>query len=295
VSRVPEHDPPEPALEELLEAVERSSPPAAPWEEGDNIPWHDPEFSRRMLREHLSQEHDAASRRSPTIDRHVAWVHGELLGESPTRILDLGCGPGLYASRFAALGHECVGVDYSPASIDHARKLALEGGLRCTYKLSDIRKAEFGSGYGLATLIYGEFNVFRPADAARILERVKNSLDDGGLLILEPHTYAAVREIGRAPISWYSAEGGVFSDDPHLCARQHFWHAEARAATRRFFVADVATRRISRYAQSFQAYTRQEYRDILREHGFRAVKFYPSLTGGVDPDEPAVMVIVARA
>ena len=292
--RAPEQNPPEPALEKLLEAVARASAPV-PWEEGDNIPWHDPEFSRRMLREHLSQEHDAASRRSPTIDRHVAWVHGELLGEAPTRILDLGCGPGLYASRLAALGHECVGVDYSPASIEHARRLAREGGLRCTYILSDIREADLGSGYGLATLIYGEFNIFRPADAARILDRVKSSLDDGGLLVLEPHTYAAVREIGRSPVSWYSADAGVFSDEPHICVREHSWDADARAATRRFYVADVASGRISRYAQSLQAYTRQEYRDLLKEHGFRAVKFHPSLTGGVDPDEPAVMVIVARA
>lgn len=292
--RVPEQDLPEPALEELLEAVERSCPPA-PWEEGDNIPWNDPEFSRRMLREHLAQEHDAASRRSPKIDRHVAWIHGELLRRSPTRILDLGCGPGLYASRFASLGHECVGVDYSPASIDYARKLAREGGLRCTYTLGDIRTADLGSGYGLAMLIYGEFNVFRPADAARILERVRGALDDGGLMLLEPHTYAAVKRIGRAPISWYSAESGVFSDDPHICVREHFWDAEARAATRRFYVADAATGRISRHAQSFQAYTRQEYRDLLRSHGFRSVKFHPSLAGGVDPDEPDVVAVVARA
>ena len=25
-----------------------------PWDEGDNIPWNEPGFSRRMLREHLT-------------------------------------------------------------------------------------------------------------------------------------------------------------------------------------------------------------------------------------------------
>jgi SAM-dependent methyltransferase len=286
--------PPEPALEKLLETVERSSTPA-PWEEADNIPWNDPEFSRRMLREHLTQEHDAASRRSSKIDGHVAWIHGELLAESPTRILDLGCGPGLYATRFASLGHKCVGVDYSPASIDHARGLASEGRLRCTFTHGDIREADLGSGYGLAMLIYGEFNVFRPDDAARILDRVKRSLDDGGLLLLEPHTYAAVKGIGRAPVSWYSAESGVFSDDPHVCVHEHFWDADARAATRRFYVADESGGRVSLYTQSFQAYTRKEYGGLLREHGFRGVKFHPSLTGDPDPDETALMAIVARA
>jgi 2-polyprenyl-3-methyl-5-hydroxy-6-metoxy-1,4-benzoquinol methylase len=78
-----------------------------------------------MLHEHLSQDHDAASRRGATIDRQVAWIHGALLlAGTPTRVLDLGCGPGLYAERLAALGHRCVGVDVSPASIAFARARA---------------------------------------------------------------------------------------------------------------------------------------------------------------------------
>jgi hypothetical protein len=62
----------------LLDIVARSAHPA-PWREGDNIPWHDPGFSARMLREHLTQEHDAASRRMEKIDRHVAWIHEAIL------------------------------------------------------------------------------------------------------------------------------------------------------------------------------------------------------------------------
>ena len=45
---------------------------SVPWTEGEKIPWNAPEFSRRMLLEHLSQKHDAASRRFEIIDRHVA-------------------------------------------------------------------------------------------------------------------------------------------------------------------------------------------------------------------------------
>jgi len=46
----------------------------APWSEGDNIPWNEPGFSQRMLKEHLSQAHDLANHRFETIDRHVAWI-----------------------------------------------------------------------------------------------------------------------------------------------------------------------------------------------------------------------------
>ena len=187
-------------------------PTAEPWVEGEKIPWHDPEFSRRMLTEHLTQRHDAASRRSDKIDSQVAWIHRELLKGMPTRVLDLGCGPGLYTSRLAILGHECVGVDISPASVAHAKAQAKEHGLRCSYLLQDMRNADYGRGYGLVMLIFGEFNVFRPSDARTILEKAHAALSPGGVLLLEPHTFAAVREMGERDAHWYSADSGVFSD-----------------------------------------------------------------------------------
>ncbi|MCA9368642.1 class I SAM-dependent methyltransferase, partial [Candidatus Kaiserbacteria bacterium] len=59
---------------QLIDIVRRTDAPR-PWAEGEKIPWDDPAFSRRMLQEHLSQEHDAASRRFAVIDQHVAWIH----------------------------------------------------------------------------------------------------------------------------------------------------------------------------------------------------------------------------
>lgn len=87
------------------------------WNGTYRIPWDDPDFSRRMLAEHLSQDHDLASRRSEWIDKQVAWIHEHLLGATPSRILDLGCGPGFYSHRLATLGHDCRGIDFGPASI----------------------------------------------------------------------------------------------------------------------------------------------------------------------------------
>ena len=62
----------------LSDVVRRQSVPE-PWTEGEKIPWNDPEFSERMLREHLSQDHGAASRRFDTIEKHVDWIHRKVL------------------------------------------------------------------------------------------------------------------------------------------------------------------------------------------------------------------------
>ena len=73
-------------MKSLLDIVNRIPEPT-PWTEGDNIPWNDPDFSERMLAEHLSQEHDLASRRSATIDEHVDWIFTTVLDGRPARVL----------------------------------------------------------------------------------------------------------------------------------------------------------------------------------------------------------------
>src|SRR5690606_37831023 len=127
------------------------------------------------------------------IDRQVHWLHTHLLHGTASKILDLGCGPGLYSRRLAALGHTVSGIDFSPASIAYARAQAQ--GQAIDYTQADIRQADYGSDYDLVMLIYGEFNVFKPDDVRLILRKAHAALKSGGRLLLEPHTYEMVEEI----------------------------------------------------------------------------------------------------
>ena len=275
----------------LLDLINQTAIPA-PWAEGEKIPWDDPAFSERMLQEHLTQEHDAASRRFEKIDAHVAWIHRELLEGRPTRILDLGCGPGLYTSRLARLGHTCVGIDFSPASIAYARHSAAKDGLRCTYLHQDMRSAEYGTGFGLVMLIYGEFNAFRPTDAEHILRKAFHALSEGGLLLLEVSKFESLEAEGKRGSSWYSSPGGLFSDRPHLCLTENFWDEGRCVVTTRFLIVDAETGHVTPHAMSTQAYTGEQYRALLARCGFGCIEFHPSLAGG--EDERNFFPIVAR-
>lgn len=277
----------------LLDVVRRRSVPK-PWAEGEKIPWDEPGFSRRMLNLHLSQDHDAASRRFEVIDRHVRWIHTQVLERKPARILDLGCGPGLYASRLAMLGHRCVGIDFSPASITYARERAVEEDLECVYIQEDIRTVDYGGEYDLVMLIFGEFNVFRPGEARNILRKAHRALVPGGSLLLEPHTLEVVIEMGKRPPSWYSAEQGLFSDEPHLCLQENFWDAGEKVAIERYYVVDATTGLVRRHSASTQAYTDEEYRSMLVESGFGEVEFYKSLSGDEDSRTGGLMVVLSK-
>jgi SAM-dependent methyltransferase len=261
----------------VLDAILQRRPLAA-WSSTGKIPWDEPGFSRRMLREHLSQAHDAASRKTPTIEAHVEWIHSEVLRAEPSRVLDLGCGPGLYTERLARRGHDCLGVDFSPASIEYARDRARTGGLSCEYLEGDIRGVHAGEGFDAVLLINGELNAFAPDDAAAILRRARSGLRRGGKLVTEVHDAAAIEAIGRGAPSWYAASAGLFSDDPHVCLKEAFFDREAGASIERYLVIDIATSSVFEYTNTLQAYDATEYESLFRDAGFDTVERHSALS-----------------
>ncbi len=273
----------------MRDLVSRAIPPQ-PWTEGDNIPWNDPAFGERMLREHLSQDHDLASRRLDTIEAHVEWMHRELLGEAPSRILDLGCGPGLYSHRLARLGHRCIGLDFSPVSIRHARREAV--GLPCEFLLADLRDASLPGDQDLVVLNYGQLNVFRRSEAAALLARTHGALRCGGQLLLEVQTEAQVRSADGAQPTWFAADGGLFAEGPHLVLHERFWNEKLRCATERWHVVDDSGR-ITRFALSNEAYSHAELEAMLREAGFGNIEFLDRIGGSPD-DSPMFAVRATR-
>ncbi len=280
-------------MKTLIDLIERDERPA-PWVEGDNIPWNDPEFSERMLAEHLSQEHDLASRKTELIDEHVDWIFSSVLDARPGRVLDLGCGPGLYAERLARRGCACVGVDFSPASIRHAAEVAAAAGLDCRYLHGDLRDQDFGSGFDLVMLVYGQFNVFPRTVGLQILRKAHDALVPGGRLLLEVQSAALIEAGGRADPSWYSATEGLFSDRPHLVLQESSWDEDAAASTIRFMVVDAATGGVNSYALSNEAYTDQQLDDALRTAGFVEIERWPSLNGKPQAEGDDLPVVVAR-
>lgn len=274
----------------ILDIIHRNPDPE-PWAEGNKLSWDDPAFSERILAEHLSQEHDEASRRTELIDAHVDWLHTALLKGKSSNVLDLCCGPGLYTSRLAKLGHTCTGIDFGPASIHYAKETAKAEKLNIAYTQGDIRHTDYGSDYDLITVIFGEINVFKKDDFLAIAKKAKAALRKGGILLLEAHTFEAVAEIGESAPFWYSEESGLFSDRPHICLIESFWDEDEQAATMRYHIVDAATGEVSRQAWSTQAYTEDDYEAVLRKAGFKEIIFHDSF-GEVEDD--AFWLIEAR-
>ena len=237
------------------------------WHGAYKIPWDDPDFSRRMLAEHLAQDHDLASRRTEWIDRQVAWIHDDLLGGQSANILDLGCGPGFYSHRLTMRGHRCRGIDFGPASIEYARRHNPDES-RCTFVLGDIRQVAFDGPYDLAMILYGELNVFSPAEALAILRKAQIALAPTGRLIVEMQTPQAVQRAGRGEPSRQQSESGLFSDRPHHCRTESRWLGEQQVAIQTFHITEAGPERTQEFRNTTQAWPDRNLTELLKNAGF---------------------------
>ena len=258
------------------------------------IPWNDPDLSRRMLTEHLSQFNDSASRRRILIKKHINWIHQKVLAKKPSKILDLGCGPGLYSFRLTQLGHTCLGIDFSPASIEYAREEAVRVGSACVFQLDDFSISDYGKGYDLVMMVFSELNTFEDDVITRILKKSYKSLSKGGKLLIEVPCFDAVFQIGTQPPVWYSEEKGVFSEEPYLCLTESFWDESTNSAVERYYIIRASGESTLEYINRTKAFEEHEYMSMLQDAGFDQVKFYPSLTGEDSQQLDGMFVIISE-
>lgn len=100
--------------------------------------WNDEHISKQMLKAHLEPEFDGASRKLNFIEKSVAWVAELVPSSNYPLLLDIGCGPGIYAEKFSKMNYHVTGIDFSKRSIDYAQKSALCQRLEISYLLWSI-------------------------------------------------------------------------------------------------------------------------------------------------------------
>jgi SAM-dependent methyltransferase len=280
---------------ELVELVP-DGPPAAEAPGTDSI-WTDPHISRNLLAAHLNASTDAASRRPAAIDSAVAWIAGHLEEGAPrraaaARVLDLGCGPGLYAERLAALGYEVSGIDINEASIAYARDSASKRGLSIDYRAGSYLELPYPSPLDAAMMIFCDFGALDDAGRRRVLARLRGSLPPGGLFAFDvfgPGVAAGVK-LGRR---WSLQGGGFWAPGPHAVLEEDFLYPESRSLTRQAIVIDEAGgARIFRNHDTW--FDEASLSALLSEEGFELAELRRDLLPPSDFTSDDVIFVAAR-
>ena len=262
-----------------------------PFEPGEPMFWTDPHIARQMLASHLDPTVDGASRRPETIEQitHcIATSVGLHLGDC---VLDMGCGPGLYAKRLAQAGFKVTGVDFSQNSIDYAIAHAQEKQLPIQYRCQNYLELDEPGQYSAVLLIYGDFCPLSPEQRAQLLANVRAALIPGGCFILDVTTPICRQKYGLKN-GWYAAGQGFWKPGPHLVLEQGFTYPDDLFLDQSIVIEGDG--KISVYRNWFQDYTPETIRAELTAGGFEVESLWGDLTGIPYTPDSEWIGIVAR-
>ncbi len=254
--------------------------------------WADEHTSAQMLAYHLNEEVDLSSRSGAFIDRSVEWIVSHLGVGKGTRIVDFGCGPGLYTTRLARRGAEATGIDFSRRSIDHARKTAEAEGLSIRYINESYLELDLDDRFDLVTMIMCDFCALSPAQRGTMLSKFHGLLAPGGAVLLDVYSLAAFA--GRKELATCERDllDGFWSPRPYYGFLNTFAYDEEKVVLDKYTIVEAArVRTIYNWLQYFSPETLE---CELNGSGLDVEKRYADVAGSTENPEHTEFAVVAR-
>jgi SAM-dependent methyltransferase len=247
-----------------------------------------------MLRYHLDSDLDLASRRVEFIERSFEWIMARFGLSQSSRVIDLGCGPGLYANRLARRGAQVTGVDISPRSIEYAREQAQQDGLDIDYRLGDYLELDLEPGYDLVTMIMCDFCAFSPRQRGRLLRRAGDLLAPGGAFLFDVYSEAYYQTWDENVAFGEGLMDGFWSAEPYFGFLHTFRYDEEKVALEKYFI--VGATRQSEYYNWFQHYSLKSLTAEVEAAGLVVEEAFGDVAGEeFDDSLPEFAVVVRRA
>jgi len=253
--------------------------------------WDDPYISEQMLKAHLDPNMDLASRRHDTINRSVNWIVKELGLQKGARILDLGCGPGLYCTRFAKREFVVTGIDYSKRSIQHAKEYATLNKLKVEYIYKDYLTIDYSNIFDLVTLIYFDFGVLSDGDRDLLLQKIHKSMKPGGNFLFDVCTPKYHNSVKEERI-WKYEDKGFWRPIPYLLLTEKIKYPRQDVLLTQYFVFDGDSD-FGIYRIWDHAYTKDSIHKALSDAGFSDVRFFGDIVGTEYSDNSQTMSVIA--
>lgn len=260
------------------------------FEKGTDKFWDDEHISEQMLNLHLNPDIEAASKTKETIDTEANFIIKAIDMKKGKKVLDLGCGPGLYVREFAKTGATVTGVDISERSINYANENIKPGYDNILFIKKNYLDINFRESFDLATLIFYDFCALNTSEQIALLSKIYEALKDNGYFIFDIVT----DKKKTSTISSISiCKGGFWSSKPYIEILNTYLYEEPKTEGLQYTVIDEDgdTKIIRIYHRLF---TIAEITEMLNKCGFKIEKVYKNLRGESMTEDSETFGIIAR-
>jgi cyclopropane fatty-acyl-phospholipid synthase-like methyltransferase len=254
--------------------------------------WTDDLTSKQMLACHLNTDIEVSSRRGAFIDQSVAWIGSHFNVGTGTRIADFGCGLGLYANRLAKLGASITGIDFSERSIEHARRVAAQAGLKVAYVKQNYLEFETEDCFDIILMIMCDFCALSPAQRKTMLEKFQVMLAPGGSVLLDVYSLNAFKQREEGTSYGMNLLDGFWSPWRYFGFLNTFKYDEAKVVLNKYTI--VEEERVRTVYNWLQYFSPESLQSEFEKARFTRHEFYGNVAGSPFAESASEFAIVGR-
>lgn len=205
-------------------------------------------------------------------DEWFAFLNGvcERNGFKPQSVLDLACGTGQMALRFAKQGLDTIAIDLSPEMLCIAKQKADDEKLDILFLNQDMAQFELYGTVDMIVCCLDSINyLLKTDDVKSCFANVRNYLNNGGYFIFDINSEYKFKNI-------YADNAYVFETDDVFCTWQNYYKSTTRICDfyLDFFVEQDGMYRRFSETQRERCYTLRQMLSYIKEAGLETVGVY---------------------
>lgn len=253
--------------------------------------WDDEHISKQMLEAHLDPDFEGASRKHSFIKQSVQWIASLYENKNEKKLLDLGCGPGIYAELFEESGFIVTGMDFSKRSINYAKKNAKSKQKNIEYFYQNYLTMDYENQFDVVTLIYCDFGVLNPKDRLELLCKIKRALKPSGILILDGFTKLQLSVSVEKELMEY-CDSGFWNPTPYVCIQRNFHYDKPEVFLEQYLV--ITEDECNCYNMWNQIFSKDSLTKELQQAGFDRMEFFDDVCGKTFSGDSNTICVVAK-
>jgi 2-polyprenyl-3-methyl-5-hydroxy-6-metoxy-1,4-benzoquinol methylase len=254
--------------------------------------WTNEHTSKQMLKYHLNESIDVASRNKRFIERSVDWISSYFNIDNNTEIADFGCGPGLYTNRLAERGAVVTGIDFSESSLDHARKASDKKGLDVNYVLKNYLDLETTSRFNLIMMIMCDFCVLSPKQRQIMLSKFHSLLKPEGSVLLDVYSLNSFNQKQESATYELNQLNGFWSAEDYYCFVNTFKYERDKVTLDKYTIFEESRKRV--VYNWLQYFSKESLASEFEENGFKIIDFFSDVSGKSFSEDSNEFTIVAK-
>ncbi len=254
--------------------------------------WTNKHTARKMLEYHLNESVDAASRNRNFIDRSALWIKEHFNLNSSSKVIDFGCGPGLYTMRLAQSGAAITGIDFSKTSLEYAKEEARKNRLQINYTHTNYLQFNSEERFDLIIMIMCDFTALSPIQRKRLLKIFSSMLKPTGLILLDVYSMHYFNNKKEEAVYEFNQMDRFWSPDDYYSFLNIFKYGKEHLLLDKYTIFSKKEKReIYNWAQ---CYSEETITEEFEKNGFHIKEFFANVSGESFSGETDEFAVVAE-